>query len=407
MKKALAISLITLLILPGFGSADTGSANLQSQIDADNQQIAALTQKIAEYQAALQQIGADRQTLQAAINALDLQRNKVQTQVAITQHQINATQLQIQQLGGQISDTKQNITEDQAAIADYLQSIQKSDNQSLLLQVLASGDLSQFWNDVDSVLRAQDAIRLRTQSLKNQEAVLASTQTAVQQKQDALSAQKQSLASQQQSLNATVQSKNQLLAQTKAQESTYQNLLAAAQKELESYSTFTQNAGGANLLPHQVVCDDWGCYYNQRDAFWGGQALNGTKYTLAGDGCLVTAMAMIMTHYGYRDVTPLSINSNPSNFASYYPAFLLSTINVDGVTATRTTAAIDGILATGNPVVVGLRAYGGTHFVVLVSGSRGNYVMKDPYIANGNNINFSGNYSVKSIYSIAKVVISG
>ena len=82
------------------------------------------------------------------------------------------------------------------------------------------------------------------------------------------------------------------------------------------------------------------------------------------------------------------------------------TINVDGVSATRKTAAIDATLATGNPVIVGLNAYGGTHFVVFVSGSKGNYVMRDPYIANGKDISFSADYSMKEIFSMAKVVIS-
>jgi hypothetical protein len=127
---------------------------------------------------------------------------------------------------------------------------------------------------------------------------------------------------------------------------------------------------------------------------------------MAADGCLVSAMAMVITHYGYKDVTPETINSNPNDFAAYSPAYLLTSINVDGVTATRKTAAIDATLAAGNPVIVGINAYGGTHFVVLVSGSKGNYIMKDPYITNGNNISFSANYSLRSIFAIAKVVIS-
>ena len=68
--------------------------------------------------------------------------------------------------------------------------------------------------------------------------------------------------------------------------------------------------------------------------------------------------------------------------------------------------AIDATLATGNPVVIGLNAYGGTHFVVFVSGSKGNYLMRDPYIANGKDISFSTHYAIKDIFSIAKVVIS-
>ncbi len=390
--------------LSGTASAASG---LQGQIDSDNQQIAALTQKIAEYQAALSKIGADKKTLQAAIGSLDLQRNKIQAQVSITQHQINSTQIQIQQLGDQITDTKQNIATDKDALESYLQTIQRADDQPLIVKVLSTGNLSQFWGDMDSTLKVQGAVRQKTESLKTQAATLADTQAGVQEKEDALTAQKKSLASQQQTLAATVKSKSQLLTQTKAQESNYQKLLAAAQKELDSYSKFTQNAGGANLLANQTVCDTWGCYYNQRDTLWGGQPLNGTKYSLASDGCLVTSMAMVMTHYGYSRVTPASINANSSNFASYYPAYLLYTVSVDGVSATRVAATIDATLSTGNPLVVGLKAYGGTHFVVLVSGSGGNYLMRDPYLANGKDISFSAHYTVKSIYSISKVVIGG
>ena len=80
---------------------------------------------------------------------------------------------------------------------------------------------------------------------------------------------------------------------------------------------------------------------------------------------------------------------------------------MDGVTATRKAATIDATLATGNPVIVGLNAYGGTHFVVLVSGRAGNYIMRDPYITNGNNILFADHYSLRKVFSVAKVVING
>ncbi len=122
-KIILSIILLITLASQGFfiDSASADNSQLQSQIDADNQQIQLLTAKIAQYQAALQQIGADKKTLQAAISALDLQRSKVQAQVAITQHQIDATQAQIQQLSGQISVTQNNISEDQLALMSYLQ----------------------------------------------------------------------------------------------------------------------------------------------------------------------------------------------------------------------------------------------------------------------------------------------
>ncbi|MDR3581716.1 MAG: hypothetical protein P4L67_00375 [Candidatus Pacebacteria bacterium] len=395
--------------IPSASAADTAVASstssLQAQIDANNAQIDTLNKQIATYQAELQQVGADKKTLQAAINALDLQRNKIQAQVTTTQHQITITQLQIQQLGGQITDTQQTIATEQAALGAEFRSLQKADDQPIFMRVLASGSIVQAWSDVNATLQAQDAINSKMLLLQQQEGELADSKAASQQKQQTLTAQQQSLAAQQQSLTATVQSKSQLLAETKSQEAAYQKLLAAAQAELASFSTFAQNAGGSKLLSNQTVCDSWGCYYNQRDALWGNLALNGTQYKLASDGCLVSAVAMVITHYGYRDVTPVTINSNPNNFAVYYPAYLMYTVSFDGTTATRKTAAIDATLATGNPVIVGIKAYGGTHYVVLVSGSKGNYLMRDPYIANAKDVSFTASYSIKNIFAISKVTI--
>ncbi len=386
-------------------ATSTNDSALQSEIDANNQQIATLNQQIANYQAELQQVGANKKTLQAAINSLDLQRNTVQARVAIIQQQIAITQLQVQQIGGQITDTQQSIISAQAALAAQLRLVQKDDARPLLIQLLSSDTLANAWGDINASLQVQNAIENQASALQAQKSTLADSESASEQKQTMLASQKLSLAAQQQTLIATEQSKSQLLVETNSQESNYEKLLAAAEAQLQSFSAFTENAGGSGILGNQTVCDAWGCYYNQRDAAWGKDALDGTKYTLASDGCLVTAMAMVLTHYGYHTVTPVSINDNPNNFAAYYPASLLSTINVNGVTATRKAAAIDATLASGNPVIVGLRAYGGTHFVVLVSGSNGNYLMRDPYITNGNNISFSDHYSLRSIFAVSKVII--
>jgi len=325
--------------------------------------------------------------------------------VNATERQINVTQLQIEQLGSEITDAQATIATDQLAIGEDLLALQKAGNQPMFMQILSSSDLVQAWSGVNATLQVQEAIQNKMQALQTQEGFLVNSQAASKQKQVTLTSQKQSLASQQQSLVATEQSKSQLLADTNAKESNYEKLLAAAEAELQSFSTFAQNAGGSKLISNQTACDAWGCYYNQRDALWGSDLLDGTRFTLASDGCLVTSMAMVLTHYGYRDVTPVTININPDNFAVYYPAYLLTTINVDGVTATRKAAAIDATLATGNPVIVGLNAYGGTHYVVLVSGSKGNYLMRDPYITDGNNILFADHYSLRHVFAVSKVVI--
>jgi peptidoglycan hydrolase CwlO-like protein len=391
----------------GTAATSTAASNssLQAELDANNQQMAVLNQQIAQYQVELQQVGANKKTLQAAINSLNLQKSKVQTQITLTQTQIKNTQLEIQQLGGQITSAQQTIATDQTALGAYLRSLQKADAKPLIVQMLSSGGLVQTWDDLNQTLQIQNGIQNEIQALGQQKNELSTTQTASEQKQNTLTAQQQSLTVQQQSLVSTEQSKSQLLTETNSQEATYEKLLAAANAELNSFSAFAAAAGGSKLLGNQTICDAWGCYYNQRDGTWGSDPLDGTKYTLASDGCLVTSMAMVLTHYGYKDVTPVTINSNPNDFTAYAPAYLLTSIDVDGVTATRKSTAIDATLATGNPVIVGIDAYGGTHFVVLVSGSKGNYIMKDPYITNGNDISFTDHYTLRSIFAIAKVVI--
>ncbi len=405
----IAMLIIFLVAVVGYvpkALADTTSnAALQSQIDANNQQISDLNKKIAEYQVQLQKVGADKKTLQAAINSLTLQRSKVETQIAVTQRQIDTTEVEIKQLGSDIASTQQTIVKSQTALAEYFRDFQKADSEPLIGQVLSAGSISDAWDDVYAISQIQVAIADKMNTLQIQKGKLSYSQSASKQKKDTLTEQKQSLTAQQQTLMATKKSKDELLAETKAQESKYQTLLSAAKAQLASFTAFAKNAGGSGLLSNQTSCDSWGCYYNQRDSKWGNSALNGTQYRLASDGCLITSMAMVMTHYGYSDVNPETINDNSNNFATYYPAYLSYTIYVDGITATRKTTSIDATLATGNPVVVGLHAYGGTHFVVLTSGKGGNYLMRDPYIANGKDISFTDHYSVKNIYEINRVWI--
>lgn len=390
----------------GASGSASSSATLQSQINANNAAIAQLNQEIATYQQEIKKAGANKKTLQAAINSLDLRKNRIEAQVALTRRQINTTNLQIQQLAGQISNTQATIAKDQALLGQYLLNLQKDENRPLFMQVLSSNDLTSAWNDMNATLQAQSAVESEMTSLQQQQQALADSKSASQQKQQSLTSQQQTLTTQQENLSQTVQSKSTLLAQTKAKESNYEKLLAAAEAELQSFTAFTKNAGGSGLVGNQTQCDAWGCYYSQRDSAWGRDSLDGTKYTLADAGCLITSMAMVLTHYGYRNVTPVTINSNPANFAAYYPAYLLLTINVDGKSVTRKRATIDATLATGNPVIVGVHAYGGTHYVVLVSGKNGNYIMKDPYVKGGNDIPFSSHYSMRSIFSVRRVVIS-
>lgn len=209
-------------------------------------------------------------------------------------------------------------------------------------------------------------------------------------------------------LNNKKAAEKRLLAETQGSEANYQRILAQTEAQLAAFSKFTTSQGGASLLNNQTSCDEWGCYYNQRDSKWGSTALNNTQYTIASDGCLVTAMAMIYTHYGYKNVDPQSINSVSGNFSGIPAALLRKSIVANGVSSQRLSADIDSTLAGGNPVIIGISYDGGSwpdHFVVFVSGSNGDYKMNDPFTPNGRNISFKERYPGVKIVEVDRVVL--
>ncbi len=402
--RGMTFRLASLLLLPLIFVSGAGVDIARAQTTA-NDPIKALEAEIASYQAQLTTLGTKKSTLESAINTLTLSQKKLSAQIKLTQNKIASTNLQIQKLSQSIGDTEDIISEHQEAIAKALRTIAQEEETPLISQVVSARSLADAWKVADEATQFSDALTDQVNQLRTARLALANNRDEVGKTRETLVTLQATLAADNKSITASKAQQQLLLTQTKNSEANYQKLLAAARAELASYSAFTTNAGGSKLLSNQTVCDDWGCYYSQRDTLWGNIPLSGANSRLAAEGCLVTAMAMMYTHYGYRSVTPATVNAERGNF-SPFGGLLLFTINVNGVTATRKVATIDATLSTGNPVVVGIHAYGGTHFVVLTSGSRGAYLMRDPYIENGKDINFTTHYPVTSIFSIQKVIIT-
>lgn len=356
--------------------------------------------------------------LESKISKLQSQEKTLSTQIAYMDDQMKITALKIDITKKQIVKMEENIENTATKISKLDNSL---DNTGLLLlKRIDAAYRSGRINPLELLLTSRSLSDLIKKSayLRIVEEHDKKLMLQVQMSKDNFTEQKQQLEDKQKKMKALQSQlesytkqltqeekvKKDLLSQTQGSETNYQRLLSAAKSQLAGFTSFVQNQGGASLLSNQTSCNSWGCYYNQRDSAWGSQALNHTQYTLASDGCLVTSMAMVVTHYGHKTLPP-DINGNPSNFASYYPAYLLYTISVNGITASRIGAAIDSILSQNNPVIVGVHAYGGTHFVVLISGSSGNYKMHDPYISNGHDISFSDHYSLGSVFEINRVEV--
>lgn len=400
MRKIFSFFLLIILTLNVF----LISPSPISAVDTNDPQYQDLQNKIKDYQSKLDSLRQQKSSLSSQIQLFDTQIYLTGLKITDTEQKIVDTQKEIEVLTTRIEglDTSLNYLSKlmlQRVVDGY-----KRQNVTVFDVLLDSNGANELMNKLKYYKTAQtnnEKLLLQVQETKvnfeDQKKVREDKKVQLDQLSKLLDEQKVALDTQK-------TQKQQLLAQTGNDETTYQRLLAQAQAQLASFGRFVSNSGGAGLLSNQTVCDDWGCYYNQRDSQWGSMGLDGySSYSIASDGCLVTSMAMVYTHLGRRGVNPISINSNSSNFASYAP-YLLYTISADGMTTSRIGAEIDATLSSGDPVVVGVNAYGGTHFVVLVSGSGGSYTMNDPYIENGHRISFNDHYSIGSIFEIRKVV---
>jgi peptidoglycan hydrolase CwlO-like protein len=374
------------------------SSNDSSTIDQLNQKISDLQQKVSD-------LKSQGDTLSSQISTMNNQIQLTQDRIDATQQQIMSITMDIDSASKRMGNLEGSLTNVTKVLLGHIVATYQAGGATDMQVLLSANDISDLVtkeNYLKFVQQHDKQLLYDTQQARddyaNQKTILESQKKQVL----ALNTQLQQYTS---TLNSQKAAEQTLLSQTQGDEQTYESLLAQAQAELAGFSNFTSGAGGSSLLSGQTSCDSWGCYYNQRDSQWGGLLINGQDgYNMAGYGCLITSIAMVLSHMGHQDISPADIATSGGNNFAVGTAMLALSLNVKGVSLSRVGVSLDSALASG-PVIVGIYAYGGTHFVVLKSGSNGNYVMDDPYIANGHDINFTDHYSVSSIFEEDQVVI--
>jgi len=342
----------------------------------------------------IQQYSDQVTKLQGQASTLKNQIAQFDAQIKLTILKIAQTQTQIDLLGGRIVQLGDSLTSLTAAFdSRAVETYKLSRFENNFTFILSASDLT----DAVSRLHYLQKIQEEDRSLLNK---LQTAQTTYQgQKVDQETLQKQ-LQTQQANLNTQKTAKNNLLNATKSDETKYQSLLSQAIAQRNSFLSFINSHGGASILSNQTVQQgSWGYYYNQRDGEWGNSYMGSSHLTMADYGCLVTSVAMMATHAG-KNLKPSDIANTPSAFFSPDgdTALLYWQFNVNGINVNLNSfsvAQLDQKLSSG-PVIVGLFS-GPDHYIVLKSGSGGNYVMNDPFLENGGDKNFGDKYSVSNI----------
>ncbi len=247
--------MISLLSVPviSFADAATSSAStIQAQIDQQNSQITQLNNEIAQYQNQLNATDAKKQTLQSTLNQISISLKKTGTSINLSQAQISATELQILQLAASINAKQASMQSDEAALGESLRTLDRTESQPLVLQVLSDSNISAAWNDIDEESNLRDAFQVQLNSLQAAQQALTSSKAAQETKQTQLQQHQQALKTQQGSLTATKQAQADLLTQTKAQEANFQAIIAQKKAQEASFeSALTDLKASANQMVSQ------------------------------------------------------------------------------------------------------------------------------------------------------------
>ena len=260
-KKQFSLVLfLALFILPVLFSYAQTATELKNKIEQKDSEIIKLEEEIKAYQAQLNGLEQQKDSLSRSIKELDLTKKKLQTDIAVTQKKIDKTNLTIQGLNKDINSKENIILNHKESIELEIRKIDEFEQESLIETILSPNDFTVIWNDIDNIITLREKIREDILRLKQVKGDLEDTRTTTIDAKNELLALKSKLSDQQKIVQQNTLAKNKLLAQTKNSEANYQKLVKdqlakklVFEKELRDYEAQLQFILDPSKLPGSGV----------------------------------------------------------------------------------------------------------------------------------------------------------
>ena len=209
-------------------------AAIQDEIDAKNRQIEEIQKQIDEYEKQAEGAHNQSQTLQNEIANLNTQINQVQLEIKSLGISINKTNLEIGATETKIGDAEDEINKHKNALGQYIKIINENDQRSLTEILLKNQNLSDFFNDLNSIQTTQDNLKTAIDDIKELKGQLEQHQANLEDKQAELEQAKRLQEIEKRSIDSTKAIQAKLLKDTQGKESKYQELVKKSQKDLQA-----------------------------------------------------------------------------------------------------------------------------------------------------------------------------
>src|SRR3989344_1093302 len=188
IKKVLITLIVLISALPVAFVFAQSASEIQSKIEDRGKKIDQLELEIKQYEATLTEVSKEKKTLQSAVNTLDISRKKVSTDITLTERKIGSTDLTIQELESEIIEKEKRVLNNKNALAETLRTLNNVESDSLVETVLAYNNLSEIWDQVETLERFQYAVRDDVAELTILKAELESRKNETERKRDELAA---------------------------------------------------------------------------------------------------------------------------------------------------------------------------------------------------------------------------
>lgn len=417
MNKKIIFALIFILFA-AFSVAGIGNVLAEEDGTSDTseeaEKVEDLLEQIEEYEDKIKDLQGEANTLSREIESINANIRLTELQIQNSINKIAATEKKIAGLSGDIDRLEERIDiiierieYQEGVLRERIRERYKSGGASPVLVLFGANTLENLVKKATylKVMEEKDSEVLTTMrstkdTYKRQKDLYEDKKEEEEVLQAQLIQEKANLDAYKWQLDAQKAEKDRLLEVTQNNEDKYQDLLAEAKKELESYSAFVQLSGAGIIGPNGLGGGEGGWYYSQRDERWAYDKIGNSPYTVFNSGCLVSSVAMLHTYYGY-DLDPGDLADEDGyyfygNMLIPWPAPKGRDYRLLGYGYPE--SKIDDALDDDNPVIVGVTANNsaGTHFIVLVEGEDGDYEMHDPIY--GPNLDFDDYYSTGQIF---------
>ena len=388
-KKILSILLLVIVCT----SCITKNVGATEQEDL-NKQIDEYTQKLAD-------LGKAKNSLVNQLKQIDYQSNLTQLKITQTERDVKTLESDIDKLTINIQNLDVDLNQLSSVFIYQIVQNYKLEKRIPKFIIFAKNNFNDFLNQYKYAATVQKDSQNTLLKMETTRTNFDIQKTEKENKQIELEELKKKLAAQKDSLAKQKESKNRLMDATKNDEKKYQQLLAEAQAQLNALKSFSSSAGSSCLSSSLGAGND-GNFYSQRDPRWCSQRMGRSSDTIGAVGCYISSISMVYKKIGYS-MTPSIYALDPSNFVPP-TAYAVNPVPPSGYiykSILYSSSQIDNELKNGRYVIAQMRMPGtavGMHFIVIISGSSGNYTIHDPWY--GPDMKFSENYSISQIMSL-------